>query len=148
MGYTTQAGTDLVSLGFSAISDVAGSYAQNSKNLNEYTSLIERYGLATVRGLKLSQEDLICKKAIITWMCQNTFTPKQLKLQYSNKKYESIIDNMIYNLERWENIGLTTSNSGVWKATELGQIFARVVATSFDQYLPKNGLKPLYSNAI
>lgn len=149
MGYTTQAGTDLVSLGFSAISDVAGSYAQNSKNLNEYTKLIETHGLATVRGLKLSQEDLICREAIITWMCQNTFNPKHVKQKYTNNTVEPLINKIVANLEQWEAIGLAMSNSeGDWKATELGQIFARIVATSFDQYLPKKGLEPLYSNAI
>ena len=70
MGYTTHAGTDLVAMGYSAISDVAESYAQNSKSLPEYHDMIEKFGLATVRGLSLSEQDILHKQIIETWMCQ------------------------------------------------------------------------------
>ncbi len=57
-GYTTKAGADLYGMGVSAISGMERSYAQNYRELPRYTEAVERRGIATMRGYRLSDDDL------------------------------------------------------------------------------------------
>src|SRR5271157_2993344 len=64
-GYTTKAGADLYGMGVSAISGVAGAYAQNVREVSGYSERIAQRGLATMRGYRLSEEDLL-RRAVIS----------------------------------------------------------------------------------
>ena len=148
MGYTTHAGTDLVAMGYSAISDVAGSYAQNSKSLPEYHNMIEKYGLATVRGLALSEQDLLHKQIIETWMCQYFIDLEDLSKFYQKVQNTDIFDIILKKMESCEQNQLVVRNGHRWDATPLGRVFARVVASNFDTYLPHSTNMQIYSKAI
>ncbi|OLS27048.1 MAG: Oxygen-independent coproporphyrinogen-III oxidase [Candidatus Heimdallarchaeota archaeon LC_3] len=148
MGYTTQAGTDLIGFGYSSISDVAGSYAQNSKSLKDYYSKIDKDGLATERGMALSTNDIICKEVIMNWMCQNSYNPDHLLEKFSNFNISDLLKDFNENLNFFKDLELIRYEKKEWVATKLGKIFARNVASSFDQYLKKKGLKEIYSKAI
>jgi oxygen-independent coproporphyrinogen-3 oxidase len=58
-GYSTQPDCDLVALGVSAIGRIGPTYHQNAKSLEEYYDLIDQGRLPVVRGLALSQDDIL-----------------------------------------------------------------------------------------
>lgn len=148
MGYTTQAGRDMIAVGFSSISDVAGGYSQNSKNLSEYTKLIEKYGLATVKGLTLTEQDLIHKDAIMKWMCQYYFDPKDMCSFYAKNNQDINMNEVFEKLDYWQELDLVKKNGSVYEATPLGKVFARIVGSTFDTYLKKSVKINEYSKAI
>jgi oxygen-independent coproporphyrinogen-3 oxidase len=69
MGYTTQAGLALVGFGPSAISELPASYAQSQRELAEWEPALAQHGLATMRGHRLSEDDLARRGVIQQLMC-------------------------------------------------------------------------------
>ena len=63
-GYTTKAGADLYGMGVSAISGIGNTYAQSYRDLHSYQSMVERRGVATMRGYRLTRDDII-RRAVI-----------------------------------------------------------------------------------
>ena len=58
-GYTTKAGADLFGLGVSSISGLGRVYAQNFRDLKDYYDAIERNRLPVMRGMRLTEDDVI-----------------------------------------------------------------------------------------
>ncbi len=147
MGYTTMAGTDLVAIGFSSISDVQGSYAQNSKDLKEYQQMVKTHGVATKKGLKLSKDDLARKDAIMTWLCQFRLDEQELR-QKHGEAAEVVIADAEKHFPFYEKLGLIVRTPTGWRGLWLGQLFGRVVAASLDAYLKNGTPDVLFSRAI
>ncbi|MGQ0703124.1 MAG: oxygen-independent coproporphyrinogen III oxidase [Gemmatimonadales bacterium] len=69
MGYSVRAAPDLVGVGISAIGDVAGAFAQNTKKLSEYARAVLARRFPTERGYALSLDDLRRREVITQLMC-------------------------------------------------------------------------------
>ncbi len=69
MGYTTRPAPDLVGLGVSAIGDVAGAFAQNTKKLSVYYTAIEAGRFPVERGYALDADDVLRRHVISQLMC-------------------------------------------------------------------------------
>ncbi len=147
MGYTTKAGTDLVAFGYSGISDVQSTYAQNSKILGEYHQLVEKFGVATIRGIQLSGEDVARKDTIMTWLCQFQFERKELLAKHGEEG-QRVIEDAEHFFPRFEELGLVRRTRNGWVATDLGRIFARIVAAALDSYLNKKKVDITFSQSI
>ncbi len=57
MGYTTRPAPDMIGLGVSAIGDVAGAFAQNTKKLSTYYQAIDAGRFPVERGYALDADD-------------------------------------------------------------------------------------------
>ena len=69
-GYCTRETTGQVyAFGTSGISQLWGSYAQNTKNLNQYMDEIEANGLAIDRGYSMTKEEIFIREVINQVMC-------------------------------------------------------------------------------
>ena len=68
-GYTILKASDLIGLGVTAISDVAGSFAQNSSDLESYLKHTMTSGWSTFRGLATTPEDRLRRHVITQLMC-------------------------------------------------------------------------------
>src|SRR5690606_26296631 len=68
-GYTTHAGSDLLAMGMSAISQTDEVYAQNDKDLAGYTRSIEGGEWAVRRGYRLTPDDHLRRHVINRLMC-------------------------------------------------------------------------------
>ena len=146
MGYTTQAGREMIAVGFSSISDVTHGYTQNTKNYPQYADMIEKDGLAVVKGLNLTKEDVVNKEAIMKFMCQYTYDPKEMNNFYQDKPEH--MNEIFQQLDHFIEINFLTKQNGIYEATDLGKVFARVVAATFDTYI-KNSVKVhAYSKAV
>src|SRR5712692_4223882 len=81
-GYTTKAGADLYGLGVSAISSIGNTYAQNYRDLPSYQSHVERRGLATMRGYRLSTEDLLRRAVISRLLCHTIIRKDEIENEF------------------------------------------------------------------
>ncbi|MCA9003260.1 MAG: oxygen-independent coproporphyrinogen III oxidase, partial [Planctomycetes bacterium] len=68
-GYAVIPAPDVIGLGISAIGDVGGLYAQNTKKLSRYTQAIESGHLAIERGVECDRDDQIRRAVIHDLMC-------------------------------------------------------------------------------
>ncbi len=148
MGYTTQAGADLVGLGVSGISDVQGGYAQNAKDLADYTRRVEASRLPTSRGMRLSLEDLVRRDAIADLLCNGRLRFPRLRAAHGDVA-EGVILEAEAAASRLVEEGLIVENDGTgWTATDLGRIFGRIIASTFDAYTRGAKEAPTFSRGV
>lgn len=137
MGYTEQRTDILLGLGVSSISETPDCFHQNQKILPQYEEFLAHKNLPTMRGHKLSDNDIIQKEKILKFMTQLEIklTPEEIK--EAQIKLESFLsDNLI------------TMNGDLLQLTEQGGPFLRNVATFFDQYLTQKPEKETFSKSI
>lgn len=128
-GYTVRPANDTVALGVTAISDVAGSYVQNDPALLRYYAALDAGRLPTERGIMLSDDDCRRRQVINNLMC--------------NLSWKMSAEDRVYfqpELERLQGMvddGLVELDGDRVQVTELGRLFVRNVAMTFDAYLPR-----------
>lgn len=125
-GYTARPAGDVVAFGASAISDVAGLYAQSARPLNRYYEAIDRGAFATERGIRATDDDRV-RRAIISAILCNFFVDLAA--------YAGSFDREWRELEWLESEGLVTLAGRTVELTSLGRVFVRNVASVFDAYL-------------
>src|SRR6202049_4884732 len=81
-GYTTKAGADLYGMGVSAISSVGACYAQNDRDVASYRRRIEGRGLATMRGYRLTADDLLRRAVISRILCHGVLHTNEIEQEY------------------------------------------------------------------
>lgn len=69
MGYTVKSGTDMIGVGVSAIGDVRGAFAQNTKKLSRYYAALDTGRFPIERGYVLDRDDEIRRAVIAEIMC-------------------------------------------------------------------------------
>ncbi len=148
-GYTTKAGADLYGMGISAISSVGACYAQNDREVAPYRERIERRGLATMRGYRLTDEDLLRRTVISRILCHGVLHTSEIEREFGidfDRKFAREIER----LAPFVADGLLEITSGVLRTTLLGRIFIRNIAMVFDPYLEKQKLesRPLFSKTL
>jgi oxygen-independent coproporphyrinogen-3 oxidase len=138
-GYTVKVATDVVALGSTGISDVAGAYFQNVRELPRYAASVTHGQFATERGICLSEDDKRRRAVITQLMCNfwvdlgeegaRTFAPE------------------LEQLRAFEEDGLVVRTGNQLELTSLGRLFVRNVAMVFDAYLARDE-KPRFSRTV
>ena len=148
-GYTTKAGADLYGMGVSAISGIGKSYAQNYRDLPSYQDAVAQRGLATMRGYRLSQDDVI-RRAVINRLLCHTVIPKREVEQQFSISFDEYFAEENARLEEFIADGLVRVSPDEIRVTVLGQIFIRNVAMIFDAYLKEQTQesRPLFSKTL
>ncbi len=146
-GYTTKAGADLFGIGVSSISGVGRAYAQNFRGLQEYYSAIDQSRLPTMRGLLLTDDDVIRRALISRILCHCILDKRQFESEF-NIRFDSYFVEEIPRLQRLEMDGLVRISDDAITVTPLGRIFIRNVGMVFDKYLRKPKDKPLFSKTL
>ena len=134
MGYTTRAGSDMLSLGVSSIGEIAGAFVQNSPSDREYQQLIQERRFATVRGHRSGAEDRLRRQVILGLMC-NGFLSKPAIARDFGIDFDRHFATELSELEPLAADGLVELKPDELRLTELGQLFMRNVAVPFDAYL-------------
>lgn len=136
MGYTVARAPDLIGVGVSAISDVAGAFFQNHKRLHSYLSDIDADRLPVERGYVRSTDDEIRRYVIIELMCnlrvrwdavRDRFGVNPVRYFANELARIQAPESRLSELVRVRNDGLAL--------TETGAFFPRNVAMVFDTYL-------------
>src|SRR5579863_2722700 len=81
-GYTTKAGADLYGMGVSAISSVGMAYGQNNRKLAEYQAAVDARGSATMRGYRLTDDDLLRRAVISRILCHGVLHENEIEQEF------------------------------------------------------------------
>jgi len=148
-GYTTKAGADLYGMGVSAISSVAEAYAQNRREVPLYQTTVNERGLATMRGYRLSADDVIRRAVIGRLLCHTVIPKREVESEFSIK-FDEYFKSELARLGDPAADGLVTLAPAEIRVTPLGRIFIRNVAMVFDRYLHEQQMdqKPLFSKTL
>ncbi len=148
MGYTTRAGVDLIALGASGISETAESYAQSVRDPKDWRQRIDAGRLPTLRGWWLSDDDRRRKWLIHHLMCQGEIDPARYRAEFEEELGDRI-PGLANELESFVDDDLLEVEGDTYQLTPLGRVFLRVIAMTFDAYLPsQGGDRPVFSRTL
>jgi oxygen-independent coproporphyrinogen III oxidase len=148
-GYTTHASADLYGMGNSAISGIGAAYAQNVRDVPGYQSAIASRGLATMRGYRLSPDDLLRRDVIGRLLCHTVIRKSEVKEKFGIR-FDDYFTGELAALESCRADGLVQFFPDEIRTTPLGRIFIRNVAMLFDRYLREKQMdtRPLFSRTL
>jgi oxygen-independent coproporphyrinogen-3 oxidase len=150
MGYTTQAGVDLIGFGPSAISELRGAYAQNHRELDTWHQAVAECGVATLRGHPLSQDDVERRWIISRIMCLGEVRAAEYEAAFG-RRFATAYARELEALEPARRDGLLErGEDGSLSATPLGRLLVRNLAMAFDAYLPEQQRagRPMFSRTV
>ncbi|MBI2964230.1 MAG: oxygen-independent coproporphyrinogen III oxidase [Deltaproteobacteria bacterium] len=147
-GYTTHSGCDLLGLGVSAISGIGRVYAQNFRDLPSYARRIGGGDLATMRGIRLTEDDVLRREVIVRVLCHGRLRTQEIESEFGID-FEDYFAAERSRIEDLERDGLIELRAGEISVTLLGRIFLRVVGMVFDAYLQRGeGDRPVFSKTV
>jgi oxygen-independent coproporphyrinogen-3 oxidase len=148
-GYTTKAGANLYGIGVSAISGVGDCYAQNEREVAPYRECVERRGIATMRGYRLSKDDLLRRAVINRILCHGVLHKSEIEREFGIA-FDQTFAGEIARLGGFVSDGLVELDGDLIRASLLGRIFIRNIAMVFDPYLERQKLesRPLFSKTL
>src|SRR5580693_1479294 len=148
-GYTTKAGADLYGMGVSAISSVGDAYAQNRREVPAYESTVAARGIATMRGYRLSADDVLRRAVIGRLLCDTVIPKHEVEAEFGIT-FDEYFAAELLRLEIPRQEGLVVLSSGDIRVTPLGRIFIRNIAMTFDRYLHEQQMdqRPLFSKTL
>ncbi|MDJ0864630.1 MAG: oxygen-independent coproporphyrinogen III oxidase [Myxococcota bacterium] len=150
MGYTTRAGTTLLGVGPSAISELPSSYAQSERDLGAWEAAVRAGAPATVRGHALSADDRERRWLIARLMCLGGVEADEYRAAFGGRLAARYADEL-QRLEPLAEDGLVdVAADGSLRLTGLGRLLVRPVAAVFDAYLPRQleGDRPVFSATV
>lgn len=133
-GYSTHGGLDLVSFGPSAISQVADSFAQNVRSLDDWSIQLIEGRIPTARGLTRTIDDRLRAEIIERIMCTGSLCYRDMEKMFE-LSFRRYFANEIEQLEALQEDGLIEFRNGGFSVTSNGLLFLRAIAKVFDAYL-------------
>jgi len=131
MGYSASKTQLMIGLGVSSISDSWYSFAQNTKDLEDYYQFLEWDKLPVVKGHSLTNEDLIIRKHILNLMCQ-------FETSWSDiNNYLDEFPEVLFQLKEMEKDGLVIIKTDGLQITEKGKPYIRNICMAFDLRLKR-----------
>jgi len=148
-GYTTKAGADLYGMGVSAISSIGAAYAQNRREVPAYEAGVASRGIATMRGYRLSTDDVIRRSVIGRLLCHTVIPKHEVESEFSIA-FDEYFAPELERLKDASDEGLVILAPGEIRVTPLGRIFIRNVAMAFDRYLQEQQMdqRALFSKTL
>jgi oxygen-independent coproporphyrinogen-3 oxidase len=148
-GYTTKAGADLYGMGITAISGIQEIYAQNFRDIPSWERAINERGVATMRGYRLSHDDVIRREVISRLLCHTVIVKDEISRQFGIS-FDEYFAPELERLKMPQEDGLVVINDEEIRTAWLGRIFIRNLAMVFDPYLEKQQLaaRPLFSKTL
>ena len=135
-GYTTDDADALIGLGASSIGRLPQGYVQNTPSTHDYQRRVDAEGgLATVRGIELSQDDAMRGWLIERLMCDFAFSCDELK-----SRFGAAADTLLKEadaLAELDEHDLFVRDDAIYRVTESGRPYVRTIAAEFDSYLRK-----------
>lgn len=146
-GYTTKGDCDLLGLGVSSISNIGQSFSQNTKELREYYQAVETRKNAQVKGVKLSEDDVIRGEVIRELMCNLRLDKTSLNKKYSINFDEYFSEDLLL-LTPFINDGLVHSTADAIHIAQKARLLIRTICMSFDAYMKQHVNQQRFSRVI
>jgi oxygen-independent coproporphyrinogen-3 oxidase len=149
MGYTTHPAKDFVGFGVSAIGDLGGAFAQNTKKLNRYKEALDRGRPPIERGFERSRDDEIRRDVIQSFMC-NFFVDIRAIERAHGIEFATYFGESLLELDQGPGSnGFVTRTPDAIEITGTGRLFVRNICMAFDAYLKRHeGEKPIFSRTV
>jgi len=147
MGYSTQAGADMLGFGVSAIGSVGATYYQNEKALDDYYERLEAGHLPVMRGLELTPDDLVRRAVIQSLICNFRVSIEAIELAWL-VDFRRYFGAELQELGRLERDGLVDIQPEWIVVTPRGRLLVRAVCAVFDKYLRQRRERAAYSRVI
>jgi oxygen-independent coproporphyrinogen-3 oxidase len=141
MGYTVLPADDLIGFGITAISGVAGRFAQNESHLAQYYRTLDAGRLPAVRGILLDDDDQLRAHVISTLMCNFELRFAEVEARFG-LDFAATFAVELAELAPLAADGLIEISDGVLRATDTGRLFVRNVCMSFDAWLRRRRAAP------
>lgn len=146
-GYSTFADTHMLSFGVSSIGFVGNTYYQNTKDLDSYYNFINDDKLPILRGVVLSDDDILRREIIGQIMCQFNLDYSVIvnlfKVDFAEYFAAELVD-----LQAVADLGLIEFTATGFVVSNKGRFLIRNVAKVFDIYLRQNQDSRRYSKVI
>ncbi len=138
MGYTTHPAQDSIGFGVSAIGELGGAFAQNTKKLTRYGAALEQ-GLPPVeRGFERSRDDVIRRDVIQSLMCNFHLDVRALEQKHTID-FASYFADALADLDAGPGAhGFVRRDADAIEVTDEGRLFVRNVCMTFDAYLARH----------
>ena len=146
-GYTTHSNCDLVAMGASSISQVGPTYAQNHHSTEGYEEALGAGHFATLRGLQLSQDDLIRRAAINQLICHFELDGEAFGKEHSID-FANYFAKELEHLKQHQKDGLVVIQDQHLAVTPAGRLLVRSICMVFDAYLDQTSLGKAFSRII
>jgi oxygen-independent coproporphyrinogen III oxidase len=149
MGYTTRPAPDLIGLGVSAIGDVAGAFAQNTKKLSTYYAAIDAGTFPVERGYALDEDDGIRRHVVTQLMCNLQLDTSEVARrfglvfpEYFARELEELREGPVAH-------GFLREEDGWLRVLPSGRLFVRNICMIFDRHLrQKRAEAPVFSRTV
>ena len=146
-GYTTRGGCDLLGLGVSSISSIGNSFSQNIKDLKEYYQAITERQHAQIKGVNLTEDDILRGEVIQELMC-NLYLDKQIISEKFNIDFDEYFAEDLPLLNTFINDGLVENTANHIKVEQKARLLIRIICMSFDAYMKKHINQQRFSRVI
>jgi len=131
MGYTAGKTELMIGLGMSSISDSWYAFAQNEKDIDDYTKKVNQGIIPIFRGHLLTAKDLIIRKHILNLMCN-------LETEWNVGLDAQVKSEIIQRLKAIIDDGLIEISDNKITVKEEGRMFVRNICMAFDLRLIEN----------
>jgi oxygen-independent coproporphyrinogen-3 oxidase len=146
-GYSTGGECDLIGLGVSAIGKIGPTYCQSVKDLDQYYSALDLGELPVLRGIELSQDDLVRRAVIQAIACHFALAKESIEIAYL-VDFDRYFATEMKDLERLEADGLVELDDEWITVTPRGRLLVRAVCMVFDKYLRAAEKRAQYSRVM
>lgn len=146
-GYTTHAECDLVAMGVSSISSIHHSYSQNEKDIDGYYAAIKADRLPIIRGLALTDDDVLRREIIQQLSCHFKLDFKQIERQFTINFSEYFAIELKDLLPMQDDDLLTLSENNI-QVTPRGRMLIRNICMVFDLHLRQQKGTQSFSKVI
>ncbi len=124
---------ETVGLGLTAIGDLGGAMAQNTREMHVYEAAIDAGGLPVERGFRRSADDLLRRDLIASVMTELRIPGRQLG-GHEVSSLRRVLEAAGPALAAHERDGLLVHTADGHVLTELGELFPRLIAMAFDAH--------------
>jgi len=146
-GYTTKGGCDLLGLGVSSISAIGNSFSQNTKELQDYYKAIDAHAHAHIKGVSLTDDDIIRGEVIRELMC-NLYVDKNKISEKFAINFDEYFAADLPLLQTFINDGLMSDSADEIRVEQKARLLIRNICMSFDAYMKQHLNKQRFSRVI
>lgn len=132
-GYSTHSGTDLISMGVSAISSLPGGYSQNSPRLEDYYTSLDESRLPIYRGIAVNEDDCLRREVIQQLICNYTLNVNRIESEF-DIDFTTYFEDELHCLESMQQDGLISIGERRLDVSSKGQLLIRNICKVFDRY--------------
>lgn len=146
-GYTTHAECDLIAMGVSSISSIHNSYSQNEKDLDGYYAAINAGKLPLIRGLSLTDDDVLRREVIQQLSCHFKLDFTEIEEQY-DVQFNDYFSTELEELQLMQDDDLLTVSKNEIQVSAKGRMLIRNICMVFDEHLRRQTITQSFSKVI